>query len=249
MANIPIIFLDVETIPSQKPGIKEELLSGLKPPGNISRPETIAKWREEKAPLLAEKAYHDTCLDGTTGELLSITWAFNEDPIQCVIRTLDQPEVLVINPFFDVLEEFDKNFKWCVHNAKFDLSFLWKRSVILSRRPPVTIPTGRHPDVLDTMEMWAGYNGFIKFDVLCHVLGLPGKDGMDGSMVWDYVQQGRYDEIKKYNISDVDNLRQVYRRMTFMDWKPSNEEPVPLDTEAKKLEESGFFDKVLGSKD
>ena len=242
-----ILFLDIETIPSQSPTIKEEILAGLKPPGNISKAETLAKWWQEKAPALADEQYHRTGLDGTTGELLSIAWAFNQEDVQCIIRTLDQPEIMLLNQFFAVLEETNTDYlHWCAHNAEFDLSFLWKRCVILKHMPPIGIPRGRNKDIRDTMEMWAGYRDKIKFDDLCRVLGLKGKTGMDGSMVWQYVQEGRYDEIKAYNIDDVNQLRECYRRMKFLDYVPSDpeKETEAINGEDRKLEESGFFDKI-----
>ena len=44
-----IITLDIETIPGQNDWIRGQIASTIKPPGNISRQETIDKWWEEKA--------------------------------------------------------------------------------------------------------------------------------------------------------------------------------------------------------
>ena len=46
-------------------------------------------------------------------------------------------------------------------------------------------------------------------------LGIPGKDGMDGSMVCDAFLQGRIAEIAEYCKGDVERTRQIYKRMTF----------------------------------
>jgi len=43
------VWLDIETIPGQASWIREYLLAGLKPPGNISKQETIDKWWAEKS--------------------------------------------------------------------------------------------------------------------------------------------------------------------------------------------------------
>ena len=245
MSNTNLLCVDVESIPDQTPGAYERILAELKPPGNLKKADTIATWWKTSAKEAAEKIYHNTCLDGTTGELLSIAWCFNQQDIQCVIRTLDQPEVTLLDQFFDALEEANTDYLvWCAHNTEFDLSFLWKRAVILSRMPPIGIPRGRGQNICDTMEMWAGYRGTVKFDVLCRALGLEGKTGMDGSMVWDYAKQGRFDEIRTYNMDDVKQLRQCYRRMKFLDWTPSDEEEKIkiANEEDEKLKKAGFFD-------
>ena len=51
---------------------------------------------------------------------------------------------------------------------------------------------------------------------MCKALGIPGKpDDIDGSKVWDFVERGDYERVMQYNILDVDESRQVYKRLTF----------------------------------
>jgi hypothetical protein len=38
---------------------------------------------------------------------------------------------------------------------------------------------------------------------------------MNGSMVFDYFKQGRYEEIYKYCMADVEVTRAVYKKMNF----------------------------------
>jgi len=240
-------FLDIETIPSLDPNIKEKILSELSPPGNIKKQSTIDAWWREKGPTIVEEKLLATALDPTYGQVICICWAFNDKPVQGLIRTLEIPEKDLLEAFYGVLEASNTDYLVFVgHNVLgFDLPFLWKRSIINSCRPPIALPNRRGADVYDTMTEWAGFNKFIKFDALCHALGLPGKEGMDGSMVFDYVKQGRYDEILAYCKQDVEGVRQIYRRMTFKNWVPSDEDSTTLaDIENKKLEESGFFDKI-----
>ncbi|MDO8657114.1 MAG: hypothetical protein Q7K55_00100, partial [Candidatus Levybacteria bacterium] len=64
-----------------------------------------------------------------------------------------------------------------------------------------------------------------KLDTLAKVLGLPSsKDEMDGSMVWEYYQNGKLEDIKKYCMKDVVLTRQVYRKMTFEELNSINED-------------------------
>ena len=44
------IFIDIETLPSQSAELKSLIEAGVKPPGNISKQETIDKWNVESRP-------------------------------------------------------------------------------------------------------------------------------------------------------------------------------------------------------
>ena len=52
-------------------------------------------------------------------------------------------------------------------------------------------------------------------DRICKILGIPGKEGMDGSQVWPAFQEGRHDEIAAYCRDDVARTRAMHLRMTF----------------------------------
>ena len=64
------ITLDVETIPTQNKDIIAAI--DVKCPGNISKPESVAKWEADVKPDLIDKAYRKTSLDSTKGELIVI---------------------------------------------------------------------------------------------------------------------------------------------------------------------------------
>lgn len=63
------------------------------------------------------------------------------------------------------------------------------------------------------MTAWAGHGNRIGVDRLCKALGLPGKTGVDGSIVWDLVRAGRIDDVVSYCDDDVRRLRSVHRKM------------------------------------
>lgn len=63
------LFIDIETIPSQKQGALEECRANIKAPGNMSKPETISAWMRENAESSAEDAWRKTALDGSRGGL------------------------------------------------------------------------------------------------------------------------------------------------------------------------------------
>lgn len=103
------------------------------------------------------------------------------------------------------------------HHAQFDIRYIWQRAVILGVTPPSWWPIDARPwdqdRVQDTMLMWAGVGNRIGLDRLCRALGLAGKSGVDGSMVWDLVRNSRIDDVVDYCDDDVRRLRSVHRRI------------------------------------
>lgn len=103
------------------------------------------------------------------------------------------------------------------HHAQFDVRYIWQRAIVLGVTPPSWWPIDARPwdidRVADTMTMWAGVGNRIGLDRLCKALGLPGKSGVDGSMVWDLVRDGRIGDVVEYCDDDVRRLRSVHRRM------------------------------------
>lgn len=87
-------------------------------------------------------------------------------------------------------------------------------SIINAVRPRTDISFARYRNkpIYDTMVEWELWNmdrtRVQKLDTLAKVLGLPtSKDEMDGSMVWQYFQDGKIDEICKYCMKDVELTR------------------------------------------
>ncbi|MDX1605803.1 MAG: hypothetical protein R3202_06390, partial [Candidatus Competibacterales bacterium] len=67
---------------------------------------------------------------------------------------------------------------------------------------------------IDLMDVLAGYSprAFAPLDEIAVLLGLPGKQGMDGSRVWEALQAGELDAIRHYCETDVLNTYLVYLR-------------------------------------
>ena len=216
-----LICLDIETIPSQKPGAMEACKATLAPPGNISKQETIDAWWRDKAPAAAEEAYKKTSLNGTTGEIVCIGWAVNNGAAQTVHRDLGDSERDLLTSFFGHLEASTQSVPLYVgHNILgFDLRYLYQRAVILGVDPRCTLPHDTRcngKEVYDTMLAWAGWGNRISLKNLCAALSIPVKtDGIDGSMVWDEVQAGRILDVAAYCREDVEATREAFHRMTF----------------------------------
>lgn len=236
------IFLDIETIPGQEQGLREEIAATITPPGNMKKAETIAKWEAEEKPAAIEEAWRKTAFDGSRGEIVCIAWAVDSAPVRSVFYDpINDPgtmpaagenrtEADLLQAFFIAVATASENQhgrlpRFIGHNVRdFDLRFLFHRAVILGVRPPFHLPHDARPGsdfVFDTMEAWAGYRNRISLDRLCRAFGIPtkgaelGGEEIDGSKVWDFVQAGRIEEVATYCRADVERVRAVHQRITF----------------------------------
>ena len=209
------VFFDIETVGlSDEDLLLAELVAEKNPPANMSKPESIEKWREEKAPRLVKKS---TSLDGTYGKIVSIAWAVNGSKISnCTGRS----EEIILRQFFSNVEE-----KWDYypislvgHNLQFDIRFLIKRCIILGVYLPSWIPSklGRYSHhIFDTMLEWdSDKDKMISQTRLAKALGIEVDESVDGSMIGDMYRDGKFDEIAAYNRDDVRISREIHGRMT-----------------------------------
>ena len=217
-----ILTFDIETIPCQLPGIKEEFAQQVTAPAQYKKPESIAEWLRENRESEAESQWLKTSFDGGMGQCIAIGYAVDDEPARClyVEDTSREAEAAILSDFFSVVSEAGSGKKLVGHNIiGFDLPFLWKRAMVLNVKPPFFFPRNPKPwsdMVCDTMLMWdATQRAGGSMDRLCRLLGIPGKDGMDGSQVWPYFQTGRHQEIASYCQGDVERTRAMYQRMSF----------------------------------
>ena len=100
------LYLDIETLPSQRPDVLEEIssnrfdklqadIAAIKPPGNYKKEETIVAWWSDEAPKIidsmkaahtceCEAEYRKTGLDGAFGQVCVIGFAIDDDATQTV---------------------------------------------------------------------------------------------------------------------------------------------------------------------
>lgn len=214
------IYLDIETIPTQNSEHQAFVVENLKPPANYKNADTIEKWLEENK----AEAISKTALDGTFGEIAVIGIAINDEPVVTFYREDWQSadrESDLLQRLSDYLREHANKCntapQFIGHNIiKFDDRFIFQRSVINSVKPYHS--ASRH-NTYDTMIEWAGYGNkdYVSLAKLCQVLGIEAKGEIDGSKVWDYIQAGKISEVAQYCAKDVERVRQVYKRMTFME--------------------------------
>jgi len=224
-------YFDIETIQTQRQDFIDDFAVTITPPANIKKAETLKAWEEDKKPALIEKAVSESVFDGGMGEIIAFSCAVDDGKIYNAYRTNESTE-------YDLLEAINEIFKvmffskhgnydsqqqatWIGHYITgFDLRFLWKRFVINRIKPAVKIPYGAKPwdkEVYDTCIEWKGTSGKDKssMDFVCKALNIEGKNGMDGSQVYDYWKEGRYKEISEYCDSDVIRTREIYKAISF----------------------------------
>lgn len=227
------ITLDIETIGTSDPAVISEIAAGITPPGNISKAETIAVWEKEKKPALIEEAVRKTSFDGSTGRIICIGIAVNDDDpaaecgpteggiLQIAFKAIQHAATTHFKFAGDKRD--DKGITFVGHNISgFDLRFLWQRAVINGIKPPACLLNAMQAKpwdkcIADTMLMWnPEREKRISLDKLCRALGVPTSKGdMDGSKVWQAFKDGRLNDIADYCKMDVDATRTCYRKLIF----------------------------------
>ena len=234
------ITIDIETIPDQTPGAvekiaetltvkapdltKPKLIEALNLDPSVAKFKTVPELKEvwieefgEAAKLeQANAKWLKTSFDGGRGQIACICIDIIDEDIQI---SFDGPEDNLLTQFWNTMQEKTQLPYFIAHNAKFDLPFLWHRSVINGINPSVTFnPHGRHgSNHFCTMEAWAGFNGRISLNNLADILGEGSKtEGMDGSQVWPEYQKGNIDKIVGYCADDVALTSRIYKRLKFM---------------------------------
>jgi hypothetical protein len=209
------IYLDIETIPTQRPEIQEHVKSNVKAPGNYKDPAKIAAYIENNA----DNELRKTALAGLFGEVWCIGWAKGDDQPRVSSRqALEESEAGLLRKWYAALRADDiYSPVWVGHNVMWDLRFLWQRSIVHGIRPTVDLAIDAKPydDVVrDTMVLWSGIRDYVSLDNLCFSLGIATKGDLDGSLVWDYVQDGRWQEVAEYCADDVERARLIYQRIS-----------------------------------
>jgi predicted PolB exonuclease-like 3'-5' exonuclease len=223
------IYLDAETIPD---GEMEDFELYKDPPKNFKDPEKIKAWMEEQK----EEQFLKQSVDTNRAKLLTIGAAVNEGQPQVFVDLGNYNELNMLKEF----ELFLKNERetkitegvnedrytfndliFVGHNIKkFDLQILFVKAVkynlpLLGEMVHPARFRYNQNKSYDIMEIWGGAdaNGYISLDTVANTMGIQGKKGMDGSMVYPKFKEGKIDEIIQYQKDDVILTREVFKRM------------------------------------
>jgi hypothetical protein len=232
------ILIDIETIPDQSEGAIDRIKKDIevKVPADLTKPKlmdtlgctdkykTVGELKgmwletfgEEQKVIQANEKWLKTSFDGAYGQVICIGAEVVHSGEQFCQCTGD--EVDLLESFWDwVLDRSSSpDLSFIAHHKKFDLPFMFHRSVIKGVRPTLSFdPHSRKHEC--TMELWAGFGGRIGLDRLAGILGLSGKsEGMSGAEVWPEYQKGNLKGIAGYCAQDREVLKAVYNRIKFI---------------------------------
>jgi len=105
----------------------------------------------------------------------------------------------------------------------------------------------RHFDLFDYLTNFGAVSLAGGMDLLLKMIGMPGKTGIDGSMVQEYFETGRLEEIHRYCRNDVVQTYFLFLRVASMRGEIS-EDVYRLASEASRhflLEETALDDKKI----
>lgn len=205
------------------------------------RPKKVNKLRDEQRALehtaraKADDAWRKTSFDGALGHVAVIGYAINDEkPVTLWTPTLlvdlQAAEIMMLQRFFIAIDKLcttgsvQRIPTFIGHRVRnFDLRFIYQRAVILGVRPSRFINFDARPwdeSIFDTHDRWTGGQSNVSLDKLCRVLGIETKgteigEDIDGGKVWDFIKEGRIEEVAMYCGGDVHRAREVFKRMTF----------------------------------
>lgn len=217
------LFLDIETIPSQLPWVREYAEGKVKPPKTIKKQEKIDEWYLNDRHDAIEEMIDGLGFDGASNHIVSIGCAVNyDDPVSFDAATIED-EAKIIQSFFEyVVTMFQRKYPIVVgHNvAGFDLRVIRQRATILGIRRPACMPWAAKPwdnNPFDTMVQWDPKK-FVSQDLLARAFGLRGKGDVDGSKVYDMWKAGESAKIGDYCRDDVAQNREIFMRWHGIQW-------------------------------
>lgn len=209
------LYVDLETIPDQRPDAERTARARIEAPSNYKDPEKIRAYIEGKG----AEAHARTSLDGAYGEVIMIGYAFGSEEPR-IIHEKNERDAL--SRFWEVLAEWrEKNpygvLQWVGHNVRFDLRFLWQRSLVRDVRVSVMPPYDASPWsdlVVDTGQLWSGDpRERVALATITQALGIEHDDSVTGGDVWALVRGGDLERVRGHCLEDVRVTRLVHERM------------------------------------
>jgi len=214
-----IVYIDIETIPAERPirqdkqFIKEiDVLESIE-----ARDRLFERYFKEQVKKRS--------LSSIDCQIISLSYAINDEPVKNIF---DECEWVLMQKLVDsdlmdlIVPNYNSDPQVCAYNAlNFDLpviaSKLFKYNLNeFVRAIPYGQPKDRHLKVFDPMMVFPKSNNeyWLKQSRMAEYLGIDDDSEIDASMVYDLYKESKFDEIIKYNNSDVELLRKICKRIT-----------------------------------
>lgn len=208
------IYFDIETYP-----MGEELsYSEVAIDKRLKDEAKIEKAREEAI----EKEYRGRSLISWKGRVLCIGYALDNKKAQ-VIGGTEEQIMLAFDRVIENLSSMDRQkLVWIGYNIKeFDLPWLRQRAFKYDCKTLssifVHLAMGKNAYDLMIEFMYPKYPRSAKdmpsFDDACKFFGIPCKNGIDGSMVFDLVNEGKLDKVQEYCKNDAEACRKLAKAL------------------------------------
>jgi len=214
--NIEPLFIDIETVKTKRPDYRDRVAKTIKPPAQMSKPETIAKWEAEQKEGAIDEAIEKSVFNGGLCHIAQIQYAHGDGDIV----VLQGQEEEILPSFFQFLADNDLNVKSFVgHNISgFDIRVLKQRACVLGMRVPNVLARAIRSKpwdglIFDTMLEWSGsYKDWVSMDNLCYYLGIDTPKGVvDGASFGKHYEAGEMEMLKQYGIDEIVALKSVYK--------------------------------------
>lgn len=155
-------------------------------------------------------------LSAVTGRIVCICLLIDDGNEVQELALVGYDEADILNKFWKVIQPEDVFIGFNLLN--FDLLFIRQRSWVLGVRPSRKLDLKRFytTDLIDLMQLWTNWGAqkFVSLGAVAEVLGCGAKNGQ-GSMVAQWWQEGKADEIAAYCSNDVRVTYLVFLRLMF----------------------------------
>ncbi len=218
----PVLVFDIETVPDVAAGRR---LHGLEELSDADTARAMQHLRMQQKGT----DFLPTHLQRIVA--ISVVLRRKEELRVASLGDVETDEAELLRRFFESIEKIRPTLvSW--NGGGFDLPVLHYRALVHSIQAPAYWDTGhfdrearwnsyigryqfRHIDLMDVLALYQPRNN-APLNEVAQLLGLPGKQGFDGSQVWEAFQAGRLAEIRHYCETDVLNTYLIYLRFQLM---------------------------------
>lgn len=217
------IYIDIETSQSEPEPWMIPDVAAMEPPGNMSKAETIAKWRAEKAETIVDEIREQSSLHTILGGVIvCVGIAVDDKPVTVLDNpTLDEAGELAMLKKLELgLARYPSDPLVAYNGASYDFVWLRHRALrhglfALARRCWQAKPWER--GCIDPYLLWGkGLRG--KLPEVARFVGVQVEPGISGKDVQGLLDAGDLVAVAAHCRSDVELLRDVFRAFAAAGW-------------------------------